>query len=380
MTLLECLESDIFLPTKIVGNEGIIKFFESAFASYNNTINLISDKNLSRELNLQKINISNFCKKIISSLNYHQNDNVESAYSEFKDAMYILKPLLFPENKGQVAEFIGLDKPFYRARTGSTKPYSKGGMFHLPFSKRDQVNTQRFSSPGLPCLYLSNSIYVCWEELNRPPVDELQVSRFQKVNRELNILDLSLTSTQLRIMRKTNPHDEIHSKYDYDFLAFWFLVTWPLSFICSLPVANENASFKQEYIFPQFLLRWVRFEEGVDGIKYFSVKANPYNKEDFAQFTNYVFPPKIIDNGNYCSHLKDSFKLTDPVSIEMFKAADPNFIFITEEWLKNVKYKVWNDILRLELIKGFQMPYTHTIFGKLEVFMQNIDVDFLSEN
>ncbi len=379
MTFLESIESDIFSEPKVVGTEGMKRCLETNFAEYKKILSSISDVTLAREISQQANNIDAFCRNILSSLGHYQTGYVAAAYFDFTKAMDVLKPILFPENKGGVVRTIGLYKPLYRARVGNNIPYSKGGMFHLPFPKREYASTQRFSIPGLPCLYLSNSIYVCWEELNRPSINKLQVSRFQQENFNLNILNLSMTANQIKISCKLNAGQETSSKYDYDFIAFWFLITWPLSFICSLTVTNEDAPFKHEYIFPQFLLQWVTSEKEVDGIKYFSVKSNPYNKDDFSQFTNYVFPPKKMDYGNYCSHLKESFKLTDPVSLEIFQVADPNLIFISKEWLDNVKYKVMIDNIRLELIPGFQMPYTHTLFGKLEVFMQNLEVDFLSE-
>ena len=380
MTFLECLDNEIFESPKTIGDEGIGKYLKTTFEKYKDVLDLISDTTLAREINKQKVNINDFCQGILNSLGGYQKGHIEQAYSDFKKAMDIFKPFLFPENKGQEAHTIGLYKPFYRARVGSNKPYTKEQMFHLPFSKREFASTQRFSIPGLPCLYLSNSIYVCWEELNRPPINKLQVSRFQQENFNLKILDLSMTAEQIKISTRLKSEHEIKSKYDYNYIAFWFLMTWPLSLICSLSVKNENAPFKHEYIFPQFLLQWVTFDKDVDGIKYFSVKANPYNKEDFSQYANYVFPPKEMTLGNYCSHLKKSFKLTDPISFEVFKTVDPNYIFISKEWLEKVKYKVITEIIRVELIKGFKMPYTHTLFGKLEVFMQNIDVDFLSDN
>ena len=41
-------------------------------------------------------------------------------------------------------------------------------MFHIKYELRGKVQTQRCSFPGLPCLYLGCSSYVCWLELNRP--------------------------------------------------------------------------------------------------------------------------------------------------------------------------------------------------------------------
>jgi len=50
-------------------------------------------------------------------------------------------------------------------------------------------------------------------------------------------------------------------------------------------------------------------------------------------------------------------RLTESVSVAMFNVADSNFVFINKEWLANVKYKVNIDIMILEIIKDFQIPF-----------------------
>ena len=334
MTISEFLEDEIFFKSMFVDKSGIVKHIENTFEKYKRGLALISNETFLEELNNQKVNINSFCENIISSLAHNQKGHIELAYSDFKRAMEIMKPSLFPEPTGKVTKIIGLHKPFYRARIGTNQPYSKGQMFHLPFSKREFASTQRFSIPGLPCLYLSNSIYVCWEELDRPFINTLHVSRFQQENLNLKILDMSLNVAEIKLRIRLNSEKEIQNRDNYDYLILFFLISWPLNFICSLIVTNKNAPFKHEYIFPQFLLQWVTFEKDVDGIKYFSVKSNSNNKDDYPQFMNYVFPPKKIDDGNYCSHLRKSFKLTDPISLEIFKITDPNTIMINEDWLR----------------------------------------------
>ena len=64
-------------------------------------------------------------------------------------------------------------------------------MFHIKYSLRSKVKTQRFSFPGLPCLYLGASSYVCWLELNRPAFDKFQVATIkQKSTDDYNVIDL----------------------------------------------------------------------------------------------------------------------------------------------------------------------------------------------
>ena len=60
---------------------------------------------------------------------------------------------------------------FYRIRIHKENfPIAIDNFFHIPFEKRGLVKTQRFSIPGFPSLYLGSSIYLCWEELNRPNI------------------------------------------------------------------------------------------------------------------------------------------------------------------------------------------------------------------
>lgn len=377
MEIKEYLELDFFTRPWKISNEGFGKYLESNFKEYLNSIDLISDENLKLALFKQKANIEIFCNSILSSIVNHQKGYTSAAYLDFKTGIDLLKPFLFPEDKGIISNVVGLHKPFYRSRIDKNRITSKSQMFHLPFSKKELSTTQRFSNPGLPCLYLSNSIYVSWEELNRPPINEVYVSRFQQENFSLNILDISLTPKQVEFYYEATK-DAIKDDADcYDKSVFRYLNIWPLSFICSLIVDNENASFKQEYIFPQFLLQWVTSEKDVDGIKYSSVKSNSLNKEDYTVYVNYVFPPKKIEQADFCTQLTQSFKLTEPVSFETLNVTDPNSIFMNKKWIDNLKYKVMIDVNSLELIKGYKMLYTDTIFGKMEMFLSNLEIDFM---
>ena len=58
---------------------------------------------------------------------------------------------------------------FFRARFFQDKnDKTYRDMFHIPLNMRGRVSTQRYSSPGYPCLYLGTSVYACWEELLCP--------------------------------------------------------------------------------------------------------------------------------------------------------------------------------------------------------------------
>jgi len=133
----------------------------------------------------------------------------------------------------------------FRGRTGDyNSNFTRENIFHIPFNLREKVSTERFSIPGQPCLYLGQSIFTVWQELRRPRIEELYVSRF-RADENLKILDMALTYNELcKVKLLSIP--EIAKKY---------LITNLFRIACSVRVKNaDNRSFKSEYIIPQLLL------------------------------------------------------------------------------------------------------------------------------
>lgn len=85
---------------------------------------------------------------------------------------------------------------FFRARI-SKEPLTYKDMWHIPFKQRSKVSTERFSMPGIPCLYLATSSYGCWLEMNKPPYDEFWVSSFLPINNKMKILNLCVQQHQI---------------------------------------------------------------------------------------------------------------------------------------------------------------------------------------
>lgn len=205
---------------------------------------------------------------------------------------------------------------FYRARknTGYTD-YSSEQMFHIPFNMRHKIGTQRYSFPGLPCLYLGASAYADWVELNRPSFDEFQVAYVVKnPSLSMKVIDLSKVPEKLAIeIRDISDTEKDKAILDY-------LKLWPVVAMCSIVVKHPDDPFKPEYIFPQFVLEYVldAIDEKSDlvGIKYASVKAAAVTKdqykEDWRTYTNYVFPVRISSTSkdeDICPILSNSFKI-----------------------------------------------------------------------
>lgn len=253
---------------------------------------------------------------LLTLLDYYKGDHY-SAYGNFKDAMKVFKYDL----ENWVVELE--ETEFFRARINTTRynDFVPDEMFHIPFELRTKVATQRYSFPGLPCLYLGASPYVCWLELNRPSIDAFNVARIQQRKRvSLRVLDISCTPNAIKADYDRNQNEELLLNY---------LKIWPLIAVCSVCVRDENGSFKPEYIISQMLLQWLIIEIDVlrgsywaDGIKYFSVKATS-NKSTSYQlqlnyprlYVNYVFPIRDSDKEQgLCSKLQEKFIVTSTIS------------------------------------------------------------------
>lgn len=208
---------------------------------------------------------------------------------------------------------------FYRARynTGN-HDFTENEMYHIPFDMRGKVKPQRYSFPGLPCLYLGASTYACWLELNRPTIDAFQVALINKENSgsSLKVIDLSLFPTALYYLLQNGETSPTLDDY---------LLLWPIIALCSVIVKHEDDDFKPEYIFPQFMLEYVLTMNNTNdyeliGIKYASIKTAQIStmqySEDWRTYTNYVFPVRsfYVNSSNECPYLHKYFKITNNYS------------------------------------------------------------------
>ena len=207
------------------------------------------------------------------------------------------------------------DEFYYRARERKIGvDFSIKDMFHIPLNKRGIVSTQRYSSPGYPCLYLGNSVYSCWEEMRRPVFNNLMFSAY-KVKYPFKVFD----------MRVPNYSDYSPEK------LIQTINRVPLMLACSFVVKHSSDVFKPEYIISQLLVETIisnnrkitqREKSAIDpdviwGVIYTSTHINndfPYGKQ-FLQ--NIVLP--VIESNNpstYCYCLASLFDISRPLCYE----------------------------------------------------------------
>ncbi|MBJ6142779.1 hypothetical protein [Hymenobacter sp. BT559] len=314
-----------------------------------------------------KENIVSFEKldKIISALNgtikEYYSGNVYSATGQFN---LMLESLLIKEVSSP--QIIEKEHNFYRTRFGGEKHLTRPELFHNPFDKRHLVNTNRYSIPGFPALYFGSSVYVCWEEYNKPDMNKLYFSRFS------NVWNLKVIKIQrLAEFLETLPSQSEPGYGSPDHLdeILRYLALFPLFIACSIKTSQITGSFKPEYIIPQMLLQYIATRNIVDGIMFPSTKVNYASIKEVRAY-NYVFPVKAVSEKGYCSELINIFSMTEPTSLE--SEALMNYSRSHQIQLGNSNINIYPHIPgTIRLVEGVDSSYATTAFGSLELIINS---------
>jgi len=111
---------------------------------------------------------------------------------------------------------------------------------HVPYNLRRNIDSNRFSLQGLPCLYLANSLATADKETH-----ELEEGMQKWYSEFVPIKKFPVTDLRFRGLKISSDMDI------YD--AFKLLITFPMRLLCSLKVKNDSHKFHEEYLFPQLL-------------------------------------------------------------------------------------------------------------------------------
>ena len=329
MNLAEFFESEALSLPKRYGNEGFENAIASFFNAYRTSVNsLDSGDDIADLLQDNLGSLQQVCAHLRQCVSEYLLGFPSRAYAEFKAAMDVLAPwisdIVYPVgqflHEGVFAvggtdptrEFRG---DLYRIRTGSLTPYTRKHLFHIPFERRHIVATQRYSIPGLPCLYLGSSLWACWEELGRPDFSKLHVARFA-LSTEVRVLDLGWRPLVVGYHIR---HSELHKKFPNAVIGQ--ALYWPLLAVCSIRRRNPDAPFAPEYVVPQLLLEWIREAPTCDGLRYFSTKITTYVHSPDAA-ANYVLPAQVKHDSGHCTVLCEKVAVSAPVSWSLLAASD----------------------------------------------------------
>ena len=294
---------------------------------------------------------------IVSSVNSSVqtiNEIIRYYYDGQHSRAYMMLKGLMLNKIPRIAIIVPKGHKCYRMRVlDSKRELSHKELFHIPFDKRGIVKTQRYSMPGLPCLYISDSVYGCLEEMGRPNLNKCFMSQLESQER-LCLIDLTCPHLEDWLDVDCGKH-RLHE----------VLPRIPIILASMVKVKNDNDVFKPEYIIPQLIMEMVvnrnNKERGLEtiGIYYTSVHNNDdlhFDPRDMSnKMNNIAVPPQSTLRGKYCKNLCDKFTITDPTCDELEQAKTAGY---------QVSVKIGNLDLRY-------YPYANSVFGQLEKRLSN---------
>lgn len=270
---------------------------------------------------------------------------------------------------------VSVNMDLFRAReTSLYHSLNRKEIFHIPYNKRFLVGNQRYSISGIPCLYLGESTYICWEELGRP---NPYTCNFVGVRnqRALKLLDMT-------IPHQSSPEPKM-------------IPVIPIILSCCL-YSRKNRVFKQEYILPQLIMQAIIAQkERIWGIKYQSTSLFysdfPFVSDsntlgsDILKHNNYVFPAIGVENNDSLSEeLVDIFYMTNTFSIwqqqlvgskEYTSVASKRKLDVTVNYLDNSTFGQLDRIFKQNEHASLGHEITTTLNTKLSQYDMLFDND-----
>ncbi len=257
--------------------------------------------------------INKYCSSIEEVIQLNSKGQIYLACTKFRELMTMNNTIGGMAGVLRRKTDSGTQRLFRIRKIVPSSSVSQAEMFHIPYTSRGKVASQRYSSPGYPCLYLGYSINACWEELERPALNSFMVVGVHQ-QYSINIIDLSV------------PNDIREFHYISD--LWQFIMTYPLTSACMVKVSQSDNDYKEEYVIPQMLTNYVieqnllkrkgnNMSEEITAIKYTS---SCYNKQfgwGREAFANLAVPAVHISSEyKYCPVLSNLFYLSTPTCVE----------------------------------------------------------------
>lgn len=215
----------------------------------------------------------------------------------------------------------------FRVRSGEHNNIKD--LFHVPFEKREQCNSYRFSIAGVPALYCGASLNTSILETGISKDSEFSATKFcfNDVQNDIAFVDLALL-------------------FGRD-LTFWeeysLVVFYPLIVACGLKVRKAEAFFKPEYIIPQLFYQIIRnYGQGFCGISYTSTRYSTPDFTDYRQRNFVMFVRNADKEKGYDTDLASRMEATQP----------QKFIYSSNEAIKEQETELKNATLEQCLIQA----------------------------
>lgn len=214
---------------------------------------------------------------------------------------------------------------FYRIRAVKRQnnsmdqdPYA---LFHIPYGKRSLSSNERFSLAGFPCLYLSSSLPLAWQECGYPQKYYYSQYQYVSVEDKRATIETVEKMDDLRFLSILAPHEILYwgASIKYSNFELWleviyrYLAMYPFILACSYVNISGGVPFKQEYVIPQMLMQWViRNADTVQGITYFSCIDDTAMTDSWNAYNVAIPAIQPYDEEGYSQIIKNMFVWTRP--------------------------------------------------------------------
>ena len=266
--------------------------FRDSLVHYAETIDEFSDPDFTIDTRSLHSNVKDFCLSLVESVQFLLDGSPSRAFSRLTEGMLPLRDIFLSEvfNTSIMPTLSG----FYRIRTFEKPPgnLSCNDLFHVPFSARHKIRSERFSISGYPCLYLGSSSVICWHEMGRPKANHSAIVRYETSN----------DSSTSVIYLAYHPNRTPQAIRGFARSPLWrenpivpvkvlssILLIYPLVLACHFSVLHPIDPFKPEYIIPQLALQWILSETRIQGLCFVSTQVE-FDKVPLPLSLNYVFP------------------------------------------------------------------------------------------
>lgn len=338
-----------------------------------------------KELDLQcKENTKDNCTKIINCIeNYYNADIVEAQNNiflilkKYLNSKFVVSKLdrnyafrgIAPDELHEsyvnpdteiYNEMMEAEHYFFKARL--TNNYLKReDMLHIPFDKRSIISTQRYSIPGVPCLYLASTSYGAWRELGKPEESNFNVAAY-KIPKDLIILNLCqepLFISGSASMMKTSKDVKALEE---------FVEIFPLVMATSFTVAEKDRKFKSEYMVSQLVMQVVK-RCGIDGVAYLSKRVRDSLAYPCAVNLAILMPMDMKNNEKYWKR-SGEIELTQPVKFSRFLDEKKSKEKLMRDQCKAYVNKIYFDHVQAKIdMFGDMVPYIETKFAKFDEYL-----------
>ena len=225
-------------------------------------------------------------------------------------------------------------------------------MGFVPFSQRSKCAANRYSIAGIPCLYLGNTSYVCWLEMNCPSDDRFCVSPY-KIDDDLRFFNIALPYFQI-----WDALEESKDRNEFIYLMKIYL----LEIATSFHVKQSGRLFHSEYIVSQNIMR-ACMKLAMNGIIFYTTRASD-NAMSLVCGINIAMFIDYSDDNNISSIFESKTEHGDSVNYAMYKNLLPCQNFV--RFKLAVDYSPYiSNIGRMDR----QIPYRETVFHEFDNYI-----------